>query len=549
MLLIILSTRNSSLFLINDDVLIDHILSGRTFNVQGDVPPFISFILSKFINVLYAIFGTKLSIYGIFLYIINLFISLILLNIIIKSKYLIQIGLGSFLLIVLYPVLFYSPTFTITAFLAIGIGIIGLYIYLVQGGRNYLLISLLNMIIISGILVRPQAFFGYLVFFGPLIVYKIIKSERFTKIIFSFSFSLIAFIFLLDKFLKTIFLNKSPDYLNYFKFIELRAELSFTNAIFKAQQLIIDNSIPNSPFKSIDFLLLLNWFNLDKSKFNFVNFNYVIDFVDEYKGINAIFNTNILDNIERLIIETSSLNKFWILFILFFVTFMGKNYFKLNILILGILFISFFSGFYFLSAAGRLPYRTIFPVAILLLSSLFVIQELTNKKPKNYISFIVICVLVLFSFDFHFSNYFGFKQIYKSNIDSLNFYQKREKELSIFLGDKNVIIAPIDVLPMSIQGTTYRNISWNSSNNSISIDWTAGSPSWNLKAHRLGINHENVFNSLSKTKNFYYAGTSDSAHILEDYMIQNNIKIGKLCSIANLNGLDVFTYQAKVNDC
>jgi len=296
-LLIILSTRNSSLFLINDDVLIDHILSGRTFNVQGDVPPFISFILSKFINVLYAIFGTKLSIYGIFLYIINLFISLILLNIIIKSKYLIQIGLGSFLLIVLYPVLFYSPTFTITAFLAIGIGIIGLYVYLVQGGRNYLLISLLNMIIISGILVRPQAFFGYLVFFGPLIVYKIIKSEKFTKIIFSFSFTLMAFILLLNKFLKTNFLNKSPDYLNYFKFIELRAELSFTNAIFKAQQLIIDNSIPNSPFKSIDFLLLLNWFNLDKSKFNFVNFNYVIDFVDEYKGINAIFNTNNLDNI------------------------------------------------------------------------------------------------------------------------------------------------------------------------------------------------------------------------------------------------------------
>jgi hypothetical protein len=294
---------------------------------------------------------------------------------------------------------------------------------------------------------------------------------------------------------------------------------------------------------------LLNWFNLDKSKFNFVNFNYVIDFVDKYKGISAIFNTNILDNIERLIIETSSLNKFWILFILIFITLMGKNYLNLNIRILGILFISFFSGFYFLSAAGRLPYRTIFPVAILLLSSLFIIQELNNRKPKNSTSFIVIFVLVIFSVDFHFSNYFGFKQIHKSNIDSLNFLQKREKELSIFLSNNNVIIAPLDVLPMSIQGTTYRNILWNSSTKSLSIDWTVGSPSWNLKAHRLGINHENVFRSLSKTKNFYYAGTSDSAHILEDYMIENNIEIGKLCSITNLSGLEVFNYQAKANDC
>lgn len=543
------TTRYSSIFLVNDDVLIDHLLSGRTFNIKGDVPPFISFILSKILIFLYSIVGINISLWGIFLFIINLFIALIILNIVINSKFKYQAVLGVFIICVLFPTLFYSPTFTITAFLAIGIGYIGLFYYLLNSGHNYVTIFLLILLIILGILIRPQAFFGFLVFFGLMIIYIVFKSDRFVKIVFSISFLLVSFVYLIDKFLKIFFLKNSVSHLNYFNFIELRAELSFTNAIFKAQQLLIENAIPNSPFANTDFLMLLNWFNLDKSKFNFVNLNYIISFVNDYRGINALFNTNFSDNIERLITETSSLNKFWMIYIFILLTVIGNNFSKSNLYLIGILFLSYLFGFYFLAAAGRLPYRTIFPIAILLLISLFLIQNLNYRRPKNYISFFICSVLILFAIDFHSNNYFGFKQMYKSNNESLNFYKKRDKEISIFLKEENVIIGPLDSLPMSIQGTTNKNILWESSSNLLSIDWTVGSPSWDIKARSLNIYQGNIFKSLTNNKSFYYAGTSDSAHIMEDYMIQNNIDSGELCSVKILYGLNVFTYQAKENEC
>ena len=550
MLLIIFSTRNSSLFLINDDVLIDHILSGRTFNVQGDVPPFISFILSKFINVLYAIFGTKLSIYGIFLFIINFLITIIIFNLTINSKNKIKVMLGFSLIIILLPTLFYSPTFTITAFLALGVGVLGLISYLDMEGKNFYIISFLIMVIVAGFLIRPPVLFGFTLFFGLFIVQRIIFSNRTTKVVSLITTLIIVLVFLIEKILQVNHLNKSIELSEYFKFTDLRAGLSFTNAIFKAQQLVIDGLIPNSPFSKVDFLLLLNWFNLDSSKFNFNNLNYVISYVDEFIGLKALFQLNIADNFNRLLVETSGLNKFWICFVTLIIILMGKYLLDFQYMSsIFLLFIGFLGGFYYLSAAGRLPYRTIFPIAILLLFSIFLFKEFNLFIQKKKVLAIIITFLTLFVIDFHYSNYFGFIQINKNNNSFLSFYKSRDYLLHQFIQNNRIIIAPIDVLPISIQGTSFKNIEWKSSKNSIPVDWTVGSPSWVAKVDQLGVLSNNVFISLAKNKNVYFVGSSDTAHLIEYFMNDNSISRGKLCSITNLNGLDVFTYQAKENDC
>jgi len=66
------------------------------------------------------------------------------------------------------------------------------------------------------------------------------------------------------------------------------------------------------------------------------------------------------------------------------------------------------------------------------------------------------------------------------------------------------------------------------------------------------LDTNNLYNSLAKQENVYWVSNSYLAEILEMYMNDRNIYRGKLCSVAKLTGPDqaeIFTYQAKVEDC
>jgi hypothetical protein len=102
------------------------------------------------------------------------------------------------------------------------------------------------------------------------------------------------------------------------------------------------------------------------------------------------------------------------------------------------------------------------------------------------------------------------------------------------------------------QGTLTRNLNWSVGKKILPLSWATYSPYWIKLASKLNLDSTNIYNSLAKQENVYWVSNSYLAEILEMYMNDRQIYRGKLCSVAKLSGPDkaeIFTYQAKENDC
>ena len=458
-----------------------------------------------------------------------------------------KIAIGFFLVLIIIPTTLISPTFTITSFLAQGTGFLSLTLYKSFNGKNIYFYALNIILITVGFGIRPETSFGILLFILPILTLYLFKISRN-----NFKFALILWFFYLflnifEKLSYYLIINKDSNAFKYLQFIDLRGSLSFTPAILKTHQLIIAGEIPNSPFSNVDFILLQSWHSFDTSVFNYENLVYVINFVSNLIGFKGVFNSNLFQVVDRINLEANSFYKFLALFIIIFIFFSLNIMKKSNFLFVVTMAFSYGIGLYYLSAVARLPYRTLFPLGILLILSTFLLFNIKEIKKKSFIALLII--LCLFTINFHLNDEFGFKKIISSNKSKLNFFIKRDKIFYEELSNEDILISPIDNLPYSIQGTIFKNLNWKSSKNLISLDWTVNSPSWSQKVSNLGFNSKNLFRSLAVERNLYYAGNIDMANVLDFYMNDRKILRGKLCPIANLNGLDIFTYQAKENDC
>ena len=97
-----------------------------------------------------------------------------------------------------------------------------------------------------------------------------------------------------------------------------------------------------------------------------------------------------------------------------------------------------------------------------------------------------------------------------------------------------------------------KNLEWKSGHSTLALDWSTFSPTWRGTVDKLGLDSNNVYNSLATQENVYWISNSYLAEILNMYMNDRQIYRGKLCSVAKLTGDDqaeIFTYQAKETDC
>ena len=545
--MLVLLTQKYSIFLINDDVLIDRMLSGRDSGQPSNIVPFISIILAKFLSSIYSVFGINISLFGLLLIFTNILSIMLLINMSVYLKDYYKIAIGFFLVFIIIPTTLIAPTFTITSFLAQGVGIVSIALYKSNNGKNIYFYALNILLIVIGFGVRPETSFGILLFIFPILTLYLFKISRHN---FKFVLSLWFFYLFLNIFEKLAYyliINKDSNSFKYLQFIDLRGSLSFTPAFLRTHQLIIEGEIVNSPFSNVDFILLQSWHTFDSTVFNYENLVYVINFVTNLIGFQGVINSNLFQVLDRINLEANSFYKFFILLVIIFIIFSLNLMRKSNFLFFITLTFSYGIGLYYLSAVARLPYRTLFPLGILLILATFLLFNIKEFKKISFIS--LVSILCFFSVNFHLNDEFGFKKIISSNKGKLNFFTKRDKILHEGLSNKYVLISSIDNLPHSIQGTIFKNLNWKSSENLISLDWTVNSPSWSQKVSNLGFNSNNLFRSLATEPNLYYAGNKDMANILDFYMNDRKILRGKLCPIANLNGLDIFTYQAKENDC
>jgi hypothetical protein len=524
-------------------------LSGRDTGQPSSIVPFISIILAKIVATLYSIFGIKISIFGLLLIGVNIVSMLVLLNLSIYLKDFYKIFVGLFIIVIILPTTLISPTFTITSLLAQGIGCLALAIYRVNDGKNTLFYIANFFLVFFGFLIRPETFFGILLFIFPLItLYLLINDRRNYKFLFNLLFFYAA-LNIIEKVTFYFLVQENTNAYKYLQFTDLRGSLSFTPAFLKAQQLVIAGEVNNSPLSNVDFILLQNWHVFDRSVFNYDNLIYIVSFVSNSLGIKGFFNSNFFQVLERFNTEANSFYQFFIVTTIVYIILAINMIKRNNFIYFTIVMSSYAIGFYYLSAVARLPYRTIFPFAILLVLSTFLLFNLNFLRIKKLPFVALLISLGIFTITFHINDEFGFKKVISNNNNKIKFFKNRDDILFKELNKTDILLSPIDNLPISIQGTLFKNLNWNSSTNLISIDWSVNSPSWDEKVRQLGLDSQNLFNSLAKNKNLYYGGNDELAQVLDFYMNDRKILRGKLCKVRTVDNLNIYTYQAKETDC
>jgi hypothetical protein len=358
-------------------------------------------------------------------------------------------------------------------------------------------------------------------------------------------------------YLQVTFLAKlsriEPNLAEYLNFQAIRHEIFYTPAFLKFNQGVISGDILNGIWSKIDFIILRDWAYADSNVFSYFNILSGRNNVSKYIGFEGVLNSDFRQVFEFI---TNSISEVIpVLFIILFVAILifYRNYLNIsNNLLLFALLTSYVMGFFYTAAVLRLPFRVIFPYLALLILALILFEKVAIDFSLNRLfSKVVLFVIVIQLGYLQFNSYLGTIGINSLNMKRLEFAENRDRELTQAF-ETATFIGPLAYFPISIQGSYFSNLNWQSGVNTVALDWSTFSPTWRAQVAKLNLDRSNLYNSLAKQENVYWVSNSYLAEILEMYMNDRQIYRGKLCSVAKLSGSDqaeIFTYQAKESDC
>ena len=550
-------TERYAVFAINDDSVIERILSGRYSLEANSIVSFMTLMLGKFLSVLYSLFGTNFSWYGFFLLFINFLIGIAIIRLGTIDKRSSNLWIAILVLFLITPFNILTPTYTVTSILSCGVGILGLFYALVRQARYTEILSYLLLISV-GYLIRPEALLGVIAILIPTcMVFLFFNKDQIKKTKAIVSLSGILFFIISLQIIQRIMFERyySTNSLiaEYLNFQSIRHEIFYTPALLKLHQAIISKDVLNGIWSNVDFILLRNWGYADLKFFSYENFLIGRDFVSSYIGLSGLIQSNPTSTIQG--INQSLFEIFPLLFIVISVLTSFFWFYKFGItnrVMFIVIVISYFFSFYFMVATLRLPFRITFPYLVLfLIAIVFFDKILRTQIYRFYIKVILITFVSLQVLLLQLNSELGLIGILNSNRAKLEIAEKRDFELLQSV-DSGTFIGPILYLPVATQGVYFSNLKWDSGKRTLALDWSTFSPSWRLTARNLELDSLNVYNSLATKKNVYWVSDAYLAEILNYYMNDRNIYRGKLCSVKKLSGKDnaeIFTYQAKETDC
>ena len=550
-------TERYAIFAINDDSVIERILSGRYSSEANSIVSFMTFLLGKSLSVLYSLFGTNYSWYGFFLLTINFLIgvAIIRLGSLDKKSYNIWIAILALVLITPFNIL--TPTYTVTSILSCGVGIIGLIYALVRNAR-YTEIIFYVLLISVGFLIRPEALVGTVAILFPICVFYLFfnkdllnKAKAFVSL--SGILTFITSLQIVQSLMFNRFFNTNSLIAEYLSFQSVRHEIFYTPALLKLHQAVISKDVLDGIWSNVDFILLRNWGYADLKVYSYENFQIGRDFVSGFVGFSGLLQSDLMTTIQG--INQALIELFLLLTIVLGVLISFFLFYKFGIknkIMFTVIVFSYFCSFYYMVATLRLPFRIVFPYLVLFLISMFFFEKLLRNKTYRFyvrsslVAFVVLQVLVL-----QLNSDLGLIGVLNSNREKFDIAKKRDFELLQSI-DSGTFVGPISYLPVATQGVYFSNLKWESGNRTLALDWSTFSPSWRLTARNLELDSMNVYNSLATKKNVFWVSDAYLAEILNYYMNDRNIYRGKLCSVLKLSGKDnaeVFTFQAKETDC
>ncbi|MCX6197297.1 MAG: hypothetical protein NTY55_11745, partial [Flavobacteriia bacterium] len=414
-------------------------IADKNLMANGQIIPYISSILGYLLNLMQIKLELSISTYGIFLFIANLLISYGSTNFIQYTDN--QISKLSIVLFNLFtiPINVLGPTFTITSFLATGTGIIGSVLYFKYGRNNWFTYLFYFSIIVTGFLIRPDAFLGAIFFTTPvslLILLNNLEKKKINKLLLGSLLLAFSFIIILENWLSVYVGRNNLTLEEFLKFNSMRSFLSYTPAFLKMHQEIISGNIMQGIWTNVDFILLRDWAYGDNSVYNSQNLNKAISSLPSEFGIRGLINSDFGNVWDRLYLETQSFHSIVLVFVLMVIF--------SNILVLFtryqigatlILVLSYSIVFYYLSALLRMPGRTIFPVILLLFLLIVIILNSDNikySKKRHKICAIVVVFTGWVLANFHWNNDFGIRKILQQNEIKMINSKKRDMELVEF---------------------------------------------------------------------------------------------------------------------
>ena len=547
-----------SIFYVNDDYLLEQMISDARLQASGIVIPYMAPVLSLTLNFLIFNVVGPFSIYGLLLLGTNLLIVLASVSLLMfTTNNISRIIIYGFNLLII-PMLFLAPTFTITSILLTGVGYIGSFMFYRQAGQDDFGFIVYFLLILIGYFVRPEGFIGVSLLLSPvlvLMVYLLRSKLRIRNYLIVIFFSIFAIFIVINSIFITSAAKQDFSSREFSEFNQIRGSLNYTPAFNKIHQEIIKGDILKGIWTNVDFILLRDWVYADNSVYNAANIKLALTQLQDGSGFRGALNAHYSDVLTRLYSETKDFHFLIILFLLslFFYILFGKVqvfHFKL----LFILILSYFIILYYMAAVMRLPDRTIFPFFLLLILSLpLLFSDLSLKSLfKSKIgSLVFLLFLGLSVFIFHAYHYFGLQKITVQNKSRLDQSFVRDSELNSF-NKLAIYVGPISFFPAVTDRAYLSSTYWKSEARSLELSWATFSPTWMNKATKLGLNPNNVYLSLARKKDVYWVSDSRIAEILNMYMNDRQIYRGKLCSLMSLSGSDgaqIFTYQAKETDC
>jgi len=538
--------------------MLSQMLRGEYTGKPSSGVTFMSNLLGNAISWIYQNFSIEVSIYGLMLLISNLIILLAIIKIINVKRNNIAKWVGLIAIVLIFPVLILSPTFTITAMLLIGLGILGITLFMLEDNKSNISFTFFLVMILLGILIRIEALYGIIIFIIPTCLLYIVLnfSNKLQSRIIIFSivttFSILIVLFFQHTALNDL-IKEDYEFSNYVKFQDVHHLLTYTPSYLKLHQEIIAGNAMRGIWSNVDFIVLRNWAYADFTIFGFENMRLGSEYVSGFTGLKGLLAVDLVETLKLItyLLKDQLIVILTLLVVSALILVNGINRIRTFFLITS-LSLSYLSGFYFLAAVLRIPNRTSFPLLFVFLIFLVIISDKNARIFQRFLSRVIpIVLLSVLTISFHLNSDFGLSKLISSNENKLNFSVQRNSELERF-SKSATYVGPTTYFPTVNQGVLSKNLYWSSGERILPLSWSTYSPNWYDMVRKLSLDDSNIYLSLAKKENVYWVSNSYLAEILDMYMNDRQIYRGKLCSVAKLSGPDqaeIFTYQAKEDDC
>lgn len=311
-IIILISYGNIKIFRIRystaDDYLLNNIISG-TFGDNYDYHLlYINNILGIILKILYSIIP-KINLYAFYL----IFTLSVCFMIIIKraNKNFILFSL----ILILYIITLYNLTYTIIAYLSVGVGVIDLIFKRQETTHNYLS----YLLIINGYLLRSQVLYPILAVLGVILIIKLIqeKDKKTTINLFILFILLIAL-----NIVGTLFYKQNNILKNFQQWQEASIKIrDYTPIDYYKYKNIFEEINWNEN----DLKLFYTWNFADNDKFSVENMNKIVNNVQISDRYNLNLKSVISNFIKQYFTKKITLNETYILlFVILFITCMIK---------------------------------------------------------------------------------------------------------------------------------------------------------------------------------------------------------------------------------